>query len=158
MSYRNRKRDIATLQLQFITTMIKLAKLQVPVVAVWFDDDSIQTHGTKRLKNFINNANREELFRHTAVRHELVRVNSTKKKKDLILNSQPWLPKYANIFSRDFANLRKGVKICTSVNCVRATSVQMIHVSTDTPNHVDISSPLGIARTGMNATIVMRYL
>ena len=45
MSYRNRKRDIATLQLEFITTMVKLAKLQVPVVAVWFDDDCIQTHG-----------------------------------------------------------------------------------------------------------------
>ena len=61
MSFRNRKRDIATVQLQFITVMIKLAKLQVPVVAVWFGDDSIQTHGTNHLKDFINNANQEEL-------------------------------------------------------------------------------------------------
>ena len=82
MSYRNRKRDIATLQLQFITTMIKLAKLQVPVVAVWFDDESIQTHGTKHLKDFINNANQEELVK--AMKKDLLKFSDAENAEPLI--------------------------------------------------------------------------
>ena len=62
--------------------MIKLAKLQVPVVAVWFDDDSIQTHGTKHLKDFINNANQEELVK--AMKEDLLKFSDAENAEPLI--------------------------------------------------------------------------
>ena len=62
--------------------MIKLAKLQMPVVAVWFDDEFIQKHGTKHPKDFIHNANQEELVK--AMKEDLLKFSDADNAEPLI--------------------------------------------------------------------------
>ena len=49
----NRTRDIANLQIQLITTILKLARHDVPIVAIWYHENIVQTHGTKHLKELV---------------------------------------------------------------------------------------------------------
>ena len=49
----NQTRDIVNLQVQLITTILKLVRHDVPIVAIWYQENSVQTHGTKHMKDFI---------------------------------------------------------------------------------------------------------
>ena len=51
----NQTRDIVNLQVQLITTILKLARHDVPIVAIWYQENSVQIHGTKHMKEFILN-------------------------------------------------------------------------------------------------------
>ena len=49
----NKKRDVANLQTQLVTLVLKLAKHDVPVVAIWHQGSTYQIQGTKYLKDLV---------------------------------------------------------------------------------------------------------
>ena len=57
----NHSRDIANLQVQLISTIMKLAKKDIPVAAVWFHDSDTKMYGTKNLKNLMTNLEKDDV-------------------------------------------------------------------------------------------------
>ena len=53
MPPKNFLRDAERIQIQLITSLMKMAKLGIPVVAFWYNENKTQIHGTKYLKNLI---------------------------------------------------------------------------------------------------------
>ena len=54
MPGKNNVRDVTNLQVQLISILIKMAKKDIPVVAVWFNENDSQIYGTRYLKNLIS--------------------------------------------------------------------------------------------------------
>ena len=54
-------RDASQLQVQLISIILKMARMDIPVVAVWFNENKSQVQGTKHLKNMISNIEKVEV-------------------------------------------------------------------------------------------------
>ena len=57
----NYSRDITSLQIQLITTILKLSRHGVPVLAVWYQQNRIRTQGTKHLKEYFTELDSEAI-------------------------------------------------------------------------------------------------
>ena len=57
----NHSRDVTNLQVQLISTLMKLAKKDIPVAAVWYHDKEAKMYGTKFLKGLITNLEKADV-------------------------------------------------------------------------------------------------
>ena len=57
----NHSRDVTNLQVQLISTIMKLAKKDIPVAAVWYHEKEAKIYGTKFLKGLITNLEKVDL-------------------------------------------------------------------------------------------------
>ena len=66
----HQNRDVANLQIQLITTILKLVKHGMPITALWYYENEVKTYGSKHLKEFtdaidkaaIDKAIKEDVF------------------------------------------------------------------------------------------------
>ena len=70
----NQQRDRANLQIQLITTILKLVKLDTPVVAVWYHENDLKTFGSKHLKEFISSLDQAALS--NAIKSDVLNLGS----------------------------------------------------------------------------------
>ena len=54
MAVCNRKRDVTNLQIELITNVLKLEKLNVPVLAVFYVENDVKTFGTMHMKDLFS--------------------------------------------------------------------------------------------------------
>ena len=86
----NQNRDIVNLQVQLITTILKLARLDVPIVSVWYHENNVQVHGTKHLKDFIDKLDQEALK--TAIKEDVFNFGSLEPNEPLLAVSEENIP------------------------------------------------------------------
>ena len=61
MSGDNHSKDVTNFQVQLISTLMKLAKKDIPVAAVWYHDKEAKMYGTKFLKGLITNLEKADV-------------------------------------------------------------------------------------------------
>ena len=82
--------DITNLQIQLITTILKLVKHDVPVVALWYDENDVKMYGTKYLKNFLTNLDQKAI--ETAIKEDVLNLSSMEPNEPLIDMTEENLP------------------------------------------------------------------
>ena len=78
----NQSRDIINLQVQLLTTILKLSKHDVPVVAVWYHENNIKVEGSKHLKQFVSSLNEGDLA--TAIKADVFNFASQESDEPVI--------------------------------------------------------------------------
>ena len=56
---KNKGRDIARLEKQLLTAVVRLSKHKIPIYAVWYADNKQKEYGTKHLKNLMGNMDKD---------------------------------------------------------------------------------------------------
>ena len=74
MPTNNQCRDVERLQIQLITTILKLVKHDIPVCAHWYTENEVKTYGTKHVKELIVNIDKISLD--TALKKDVFNLTS----------------------------------------------------------------------------------
>ena len=90
MPGQNQCRDVANLQIQLISTIMKLAKYDLPIVALWYTDNDIKMYGTKHLKNFFSKLDQTVID--NAIKEDVLNLGSLQPDEPLLSMTEENVP------------------------------------------------------------------